>query len=291
MDDQAQTQVRRVRANNPSPMTGTGTNTWIVGTGQVAVIDPGPALPSHLRAILDALLPDETVSHIFVTHAHLDHSALARPLASATDAPVLAFGDAEAGRSLRMQALVAAGLGSGGEGVDAGFAPDRTLADGDVVRGQTWCLTALHTPGHFSSHLCFALGHQLFSGDHVMGWAPSLVSPPDGDMAAYMASLQHLVPMTWQRFLPGHGDPIERPADRLAALISHRKSRETAILAALQPGALTLPELTAAVYADTPPALHPAAARNAFAHLIDLCDRGLVRARPGLSEQAQFGLR
>ncbi len=278
--------IRRVLAPNPSPMTHTGTNTWIVGHGSVAVIDPGPALPAHLSAILASLAPGETVSHILVTHAHADHSGLAPALQAATGAPVLAYGAATAGRSARM-ALIEGPVG-GGEGLDHGFAPDTLLADGDEVRGTGWHLTALHTPGHIGGHLCLALGQQLFTGDHVMGWAPSLVSPPDGDMAAYMAALQRLASRDWARFLPGHGDPVDTPAARLATLIAHRQGREAQILQALSTGPLTLPALVARVYADTAPALHPAAARNALAHLIDLADRTLVTATPALSPAATF---
>ena len=278
--------IRRVLAPNPSAMTHTGTNTWIVGQGAVAVIDPGPAMPAHLAAILAALSPGETVSHIVVTHAHADHSGLAPALAAATGAPVLAYGPATAGRSPRM-ALIE-GLIGGGEGLDHRFAPDIVLADGAVVDGGDWHLTALHTPGHIGGHLCLALGRQVFTGDHVMGWAPSLVSPPDGDMAAYMASLRHLATGPWTRLLPGHGDPVDDPAARIAALLSHRRGREAQILRALSGGPLTLPALVAVVYADTPVALHPAASRNALAHLIDLADRHLITATPTLSPAASF---
>lgn len=285
------TRLRRVLAPNPSPMTADGTNTWIVGLGAVAVVDPGPDLPAHLAAILAALAPDERVSHIVVTHAHADHSALAAGLSRITGAPVLGFGPPDAGRSPRMQALARAGLVGGGEGVDAGFAPDVMLADGDRINGADWTLEVLHTPGHFAGHLCLGLGGTLFSGDHVMAWAPSLVSPPDGDMGAYMAALHRLAARSWDAFLPGHGPAVPDPAARLAALIAHRHARETAILSALDGGALPLATIVATVYADTPPALHPAAARNAFAHLTDLCDRDLATATPSLSPAAIFARR
>ena len=286
VDNAERVTIRRVLAPNPSPMTHTGTNTWIVGQGRVAVIDPGPVLPAHLAAILAALAPGETVSHIFVTHAHADHSALAAALKAATGAPVFGFGPASAGRSARM-ALIEGGIG-GGEGLDHGFVPDALLADGDGVEGSGWHLTALHTPGHIGGHLCLTLGTLAFTGDHVMGWAPSLVSPPDGDMAAYMASLRRLAGGAWTRFLPGHGDPVDDPATRLAALIAHRQGREAQILRVLSAGPLTLAALVAIVYADTARALHPAAMRNALAHLIDLADRHLVTATPALSPDATF---
>ncbi len=281
--------LRLVRADNPSPMTEAGTNTWIVGEGQVAVIDPGPDDPRHLAAILAALDPGERVAAILVTHAHLDHSALAPHLAGATGAPVAAFGPPEAGRSAVMARLAEQGL-AGGEGVDAGFRPDLLLADGQSVDGAGWRLTALNTPGHFAGHLCFVWGERLFSGDQVMGWAPSLVSPPDGDMGAYMASLDRLSGTSWTRLYPGHGAPVDDPGARLAALIAHRKGREARILAVLAGGPATLPGLVAKVYADTPPALHPAAARNALAHLIDLWERALVVADPAPGPAASFAL-
>lgn len=284
----AETRIRRVLAPNPSPMTGAGTNTWIVGRGEVAVIDPGPDLDAHLAAILAALGPGERVAQVVVTHAHLDHSALAPRLARATGAPVAGFGPPDAGRSAVMLRLAAAGLTGGGEGVDAGFSPDIRLGDGSTLDGLGWRLGVLHTPGHFAGHLSLALEDVLFSGDHVMGWAPSLISPPDGDMGAYMASLAALAARPWRRFLPGHGDTVDDPAARLAALAAHRRGREAAILQALAGPALALTDIVAQVYADTPPALHAAAARNALAHLIDLSERGLVAASPHLSATASF---
>jgi hydroxyacylglutathione hydrolase len=267
-------------------MTGPGTWTHVVGRGEVAVIDPGPAIPAHLDAILAALAPGERVAAILVTHAHLDHSALAPELAAATGAPVLAFGGATAGRSPVMQRLVAEGLTGGGEGIDTAFRPDRCLADGESVEGPDWRLTALHTPGHMGGHLCLEWEDVLFTGDHVMGWAPSLVSPPDGDMGAYMASLARLAARPWRRFLPAHGAAVEDPAARLEALISHRRGREAALLAALRQGAADLATLTARVYTDIAPALRPAAERNALAHLVDLAERNLALARPFPGPQA-----
>jgi glyoxylase-like metal-dependent hydrolase (beta-lactamase superfamily II) len=248
-------------------------------------------MPAHLAAILAALAEGEVVSHILVTHAHADHSALARDLSAATGAPVLGFGPALAGRNAVMQRLAMEGLAGGGEGVDAGFVPDWMLTDGEVVAGDGWQLQAIHTPGHFAGHLAYAWGDRLFSGDLVMGWSTSLVSPPDGDMGDYMASLARLSSREWRLFYPGHGDAVTDPAGRLADLAAHRRVREAAILAALSEGPLDLPLLTARVYADTPAALHLAAARNAFAHLIDLATRGCVTAEPTLSLDAMFRVR
>lgn len=280
--------LRLVLAPNPSPMTHWGTNTYIVGTGEVAVIDPGPLLPDHLAALLAALDPGERITHILVTHAHLDHSPLARPLAEQTGAAILAHGDARSGRSARMQALE--GL-AGGEGVDAQFAPDICLQDGDSVSGPDWALTALHTPGHMGGHLCLGWEDRLFSGDHVMGWAPSLVSPPDGDMTDYMASLTRLEQHPWRRAFPAHGAPIEAPHARIADLTQHRRGREAAILAALAGGPSDLDTLTAHVYQDIPPALLPAARRNLLAHLIDLEHRNEIFANPAPLPDAQFSRR
>lgn len=267
--------LRRITAANPSPMTYTGTQTYIVGEGRVTVIDPGPALPAHLEAILAALQPDERVANILVTHSHLDHSPLARPLAEATGAPVLAAGPSEWGRSPVMAALGDA-VG-GGEGVDASFSPDEQIAEGDSVDG----LEVLETPGHMANHLSFSWGDALFSGDLVMGWSTSLVSPPDGDMTAFYASLEKLQARTDRVFYPGHGDPVADPQTRCAELISHRKGREAQILSALSTnGPSSADMLARAIYTDVAPALLPAAARNVLAHLIDLNARARVTS-PG----------
>ncbi len=280
--------LRRLIAANPSPMTERGTNIYLLGTERVTVIDPGPALPGLVEAILAALPAGARIERILVTHSHLDHSPLARPLAVATGAPILGFGPSAAGRSPTMAALAAAGLAGGGEGVDTGFVPDATLADGTVLEVDGRPLTALWTPGHFGNHLAFAWGEALFTGDLVMGWASSLVSPPDGDMAAYMRSLGRLAAQGAKRLYPGHGAPVEDPAARIDWLAAHRRAREAAILAALGPEPQTLPAVTRAVYTDTPAPLLPAAERNVFAHLIDLVERNRAAARPELGTTAGF---
>jgi glyoxylase-like metal-dependent hydrolase (beta-lactamase superfamily II) len=271
-------------------MTYWGTNTYMIGKGAVAVIDPGPKDSRHLDAILSALSPGESISHIFVTHAHLDHSALAPDLARATGAPVLAFGPAQAGRSARMQALAQEITLTGGEGVDTGFRPDRCLADAEVVTADSWSLEAIHTPGHMANHLCFAWGNTLFSADHVMGWASSLVSPPDGDMGDYIGSLRRLSARDWHVALPGHGAPIEDPSARIAELIAHRADREAAILSALSKAPSRIPDLVEHLYSETPRALFPAASRNVFAHLLQLHDEGRVTAAPRATPDALYGL-
>ncbi|MWD29262.1 MBL fold metallo-hydrolase [Aquicoccus sp. SCR17] len=280
--------LRRVLAPNASPMTFRGTNSYILGEGEVAVIDPGPADPAHLEALLAALAPGERVTHILVTHAHLDHSPLARPLSERTGAPVLAHGDAGAGRSEVMEALARSGMAGGGEGVDAAFAPDERLADGTVVAGRDWQVEALHTPGHFGNHLSFAWGDAVFTGDLVMGWASSLVSPPDGDLTDFMASCERLAARDWRVFHPGHGAPVEAPAGRLAWLLEHRRGREAQILSALGSEPRDSTELAALIYTDTDPALLPAASRNVFAHLVDLAGRGLALPEGPIAATARF---
>ena len=282
--------LRRVLAPNPSHMTYWGTNSYILGEGRVAVLDPGPEDPKHLDALLGALKPGETVSHILVTHSHRDHSPLSRPLAAATGAPVYAFGDSQAGRSEVMKRLVTKGLSDSSEGIDHEFAPDEILADGDVVSGQDWSLKALWTPGHLGNHLCFEWNDAVFSGDHVMGWAPSMVSPPDGDLTAFMASTERLAKRRDRVFYSGHGNPIENPAERTQWLLTHRRKREKAIVAALSQGHTTLDALTSVVYADTPKNMHPAASRSLFAHLIDLTEQSRVTTGSEISIAAEFKL-
>ena len=283
-------QIRTVLAPNPSIMTQNGTNSYILGTGRVALIDPGPAMPGHLAAVLDALGPGESISHIFVTHAHLDHSGLAPALAKATGARIYGYGSATSGRSTAMQSLVSRVNIGGGEGADHAFRPDVVLADGTTITGPTWHIEAIHTPGHMGSHLCYAAGNILFSGDHVMGWSSTLISPPDGDMADYMASLQKLAARSWHSFLPGHGAMIANPAQKLAELAAHRHARAAALLAAIAEGATTIARMTDLVYADLDIRLKPAAHRNILAHLIDLEARKVISATPYPSPDAIFRL-
>ena len=190
--------LRRILAPNPSPMTFRGTNTYLVGTTELAVIDPGPASEPHLQAIMKALAPGQRVTHVFVTHSHLDHSPLARALSDETGAPVLAFGDSLAGRSTVMEQLAATGMVAGGEGVDHDFTPDRGLKDGETVNGSGWTLEVIHTPGHLGNHIALGWGDICFTGDHVMGWASSLVSPPEGDLTDFMASCRRLRAREWK---------------------------------------------------------------------------------------------
>ncbi|MEP4337221.1 MAG: MBL fold metallo-hydrolase, partial [Roseobacter sp.] len=280
--------LRRIVAPNPSPMTFRGTNTYLLGTTGLAVVDPGPDSLPHLKAILSAVEPAERITHIIVTHSHLDHSPLARPLAQATGAPILAFGGAEAGRSEAMDAFVKAGMSGGSEGIDHAFAPDTILSDGDEIGGDGWTLDVIHTPGHLGNHISLAWKDACLTGDHVMGWASSLVSPPDGDLTDFMASCAQLARHSWRVFYPGHGAPITDPNARLDWLIAHRMGREAAILSALEPGPARADEIAYTVYADTPAALLAAATRNVLAHLIDLTGKSKVRPLDPLTGNARF---
>ena len=291
MTDAAMTEIGpgiwRIVAPNPSPMTFHGTNTYLVGQDALAVIDPGPQDAAHLAAIL-AAIGGRPLRYVLVTHSHRDHSPLARALSTATGAPVLAFGASEDGRSPAMAALARSGLAGGGEGVDTGFGPDRCLADGERLAFEGGGIEALWTPGHMGNHLCFAWGMSLFSGDLVMGWASSMVSPPDGDLAAFRASLARLRTRGEQRYFPGHGEPVDTPAARIDWLLAHRAEREAEILAALAKAPRTIADLTAQIYSSVDPALWPAASRNVLAHLVDLTERRLVQAEPDLSLAARF---
>lgn len=274
--------VRRITCNNPSPLTGPGTNTYLVGAGPIAVIDPGPADAAHLQAI-SAAAPD--ISHILVTHSHLDHSPGARPLAEATGAPICGFGPSGAGTSAAMAALPDLG---GGEGTDPHFAPDRVLANGAAIQLSDRVLIAHHTPGHFGNHMTFEADGLCFSGDLVMGWATTLISPPDGDLTDFMASCRALLARAPDLLLPGHGAPVPDPSGRIQWLIEHRLQRERQILDVLQLGPATLDDITTLVYTDVAPHLLPAAQRNVLAHLVDLIGQSRASCAPNLTPEALF---
>ena len=273
--------LRRVLANNPSAFTYHGTGTYIVGRGKVAVIDPGQLLDDHVAALL-AAVEGEEVSHILLTHTHADHSPAAAPLKAATGAPTYAFGPHGSGKwAVGVQVE---------EGGDMDFTPDHRLADGDVVAGDGWTLEAIHTPGHTSNHLCFAWRETgfLFPGDHVMGWSTSVVSPPDGDMGDYIASLEKLLARDETTYWPTHGAPITDPKRHVAAFIAHRQERAEAVLACLDAGHETLAAMVPEIYQGLDQRLFPAAARSTFATLIHLTEQGRVAAPDGLSLEGRF---
>lgn len=268
--------VTRVLANNPSPFTFYGTGTYLVGARGLAVVDPGPDDPAHLEAILKAAA-GRPISHILVTHTHSDHSPLAAALKAATGAKTYAFGPhgRDEDGALKTE-----------EGGDMDFAPDILVRDGDVIAGEGFSFSCVFTPGHTSNHMCFALAEEraFFPGDHVMGWSTTVVSPPDGDMNAYIASLEKLTRRDDRVYYPTHGTPIGGPHDALGrdpqdyvrALIAHRRDREDQILARLKAGDTTIAEMVAVIYADTDKRLHPAAAHSVFSHLIAMAAAGRV---------------
>ncbi len=241
-----------------------------------------------MKAILAALQPGQHISHIIVTHSHLDHSPLSPSLSGATGAPVYGYGSATAGRSAAMRRLADSGMAGGGEGIDQDFRPDVQVADGAVIRGEGWELEVIHTPGHLGNHIALAWGDACFTADHVMGWASSLVSPPDGDLTDFMASCRRLRARNWRVLHPGHGAPVTDPGGRLDWLIAHRETREAAILMQLAQAPATARQLAEEIYTETPAALMGAAERNVFAHLMDLLGRGLAAADGPVSPAARF---
>jgi len=275
--------VRRIVARNPGPFTYKGTGTYVVGEGEVAVIDPGPDLPEHLEALL-ASLDGERVTHILVTHTHRDHSPAARPLKEATGAPTYGFGPHAGGK--RGEAAVE-------EGGDWDFAPDIVVRDGDLIEGTGWRFEAVHTPGHTSNHLCFALPDSgiLFSGDHVMGWSTSVVAPPDGEMAAYMDSLDKLLSRSDAVYWPTHGPAITDPARHVRAFVAHRREREAGIVECLKSGLEAPDAIVERLYVGLNPALRRAATRSVLAHLIDLIGRDIVAADGPATLAAHYRLR
>ena len=263
--------LRRIRCGNPGAFTFLGTNTYLIGEGAVAVLDPGPVDAAHHDRIL-AALAQERVSQILVTHTHRDHSPGVAALRASTGAPCLGFGP----HQVRGRADA--------DSSDLQFDPDRRLADGEAVLGQGWRLTALHTPGHCGNHLCFALEGTgvLFSGDHVMGWSTSVVSPPDGDMAAYMAGLARVAERRDVLALPGHGAPLPEPGPFARALLRHREAREAALLQALRAdGPASVEALVPRLYSPIDPRLLPAAGRSLLAHLLKLEAEGAARCLDG----------
>ncbi|MDF1747491.1 MAG: MBL fold metallo-hydrolase [Alphaproteobacteria bacterium] len=259
--------IRRVVAPNASAFTFYGTGTYILGKGQnVAVIDPGPLRDDHYQALTLALTGD-TVSAILITHTHMDHSPLAARLKADTGAASYGFGPHGGNDAVQVE-----------EGADRDFTPDIILKDGDLVSGDAWTVEAVHTPGHTSNHLCFALREEnvLFSGDHVMGWSTCVISPPDGDMAAYMTSLRKLLERPEDVYYPTHGNPITNAKQHVEGFIAHRQDREAQILTCLKSGLQTIGDMVPAMYRDVPEKLHPAAARSVLAHLLHMMAQDVV---------------
>jgi len=272
--EQIEPLVRRVLAPNPSPYTYTGTQTYIVGTeDKVAVIDPGPAEPAHIDAIL-AAVGDAQIVALMCTHTHRDHSPAAAPLAEKTGAPIVGCAPL----------VIESDLPRSDEAFDPTYTPDRVLEDGEAMTGPGWTLRAVHTPGHTSNHLCFALEESgaLFTGDHVMGWSTSVVIPPDGDMGHYMKSLEKLQARDDTIYYSAHGEPITKPKQLVRGMIGHRRQRENQILRLLGENARPIPDFIPEMYKGLDPRLHKAAQMSVEAHLIDLERRGLVARDDGV---------
>jgi glyoxylase-like metal-dependent hydrolase (beta-lactamase superfamily II) len=264
--------VRRIVANNPGPFTFKGTCSYIVGRDRVAIIDPGPDLPGQVEALLDAVR-GETVTHILVSHTHRDHSPAARALKDATGATIVGCSPHRSARPLAIGEVHALEASA-----DKDYAPDQQLREGDTVEGPGWRLVTVETPGHMANHLAFALPEEraLFSADHVMAWATTVIAPPDGSMSDYIASLQKLQGRDEAIYWPGHGGPVRDPQRLVRALIHHRRQREASILARLNAGDRTVAAIVASIYVGLNPALVGAAGLSVFAHLEDLVGRGLV---------------
>lgn len=279
--DQVTPLIRRVICNNPGGFTFHGTGTYIVGRGSVAVIDPGPLDDEHISA-LERAVDGETVTHILITHTHRDHSPAAAPFKRSTGAPTYGYGPHGGDR----------GGPKVEEGGDYEFRPDHEIKDGAIIEGDGWTFEAIHTPGHTSNHLCFALHEEnaIFSGDHVMGWSTSVISPPDGDMAQYMNSLSKLLTRKEEIYWPTHGPPITAPKAHVEAFIAHRKGREDAILDCIRDGRTTITEMVEVMYADVDPRLHVAAGRSVLAHLVHMAETDRVICEGGPSQDGIFSL-
>jgi glyoxylase-like metal-dependent hydrolase (beta-lactamase superfamily II) len=278
--------VRRVVANNAGPVTFTGTCSYIVGEGRVAIIDPGPDRRDHVDALLDAVR-GETVTHVLVSHTHRDHSPAARLIQSATGAALVGCSPHREARPL---AIGEANMLEAS--TDRDYAPDHRLREGDAVEGPGWRLVAVETPGHMANHLAFALPEEraLFSADHVMAWSTTVVAPPDGSMRAFMASLEKLRGRDEAVYWPGHGGPVRDPQRFVRALIHHRRQREASILNRLAAGDRTIPDIVAAIYQGLKPALVGPASLSVFAHLEDLVEREVVATEGAPSLTGEYRL-
>jgi glyoxylase-like metal-dependent hydrolase (beta-lactamase superfamily II) len=264
--------IQRITAPNESAFTYRGTNTYILGEDKVAVIDPGPVIDSHFDLLLETL-KGRTVSHIIVTHTHMDHSPLAAPLKEKTGAPIFAEGPHRNSRDLHLGEI-----NSLDAAADKDFKADVIVKNGDMIEGKDWTLETILTPGHTQNHACFAIKNtdMLFSGDHVMSWATSIVAPPDGSMQDYMNSLSVMMARKETIYFPGHGGRLEKAPEFVRALRAHRKMRETAVLSRIRAGDKTIPDIVKVIYKETDPRLHGAAGLSVFAHIEDLVIQGRV---------------
>lgn len=282
VSQQVSPQIRRIIANNPSPFTYFGTGTYLVGSRNVAVIDPGPADSDHVDAILRAT-QTEKITHLVVTHTHLDHSPGCAMLKEHCDAKTYGFGPH--GANISDDWVVE-------EGCDTEFVPDVFIKHHDRIEGDSWSLTCLHTPGHTSNHVCYLLNEEraLFSGDHVMGWSTSVISPPDGDMELYMASLRLLLDYEIDVYWPTHGPPITEPIPHVEAFIRHRLHREEQIEKYVKQNVQTIADLVPLMYDSLDPILHPAARRSVYAAVCFMVKKGILRVEGTLSEDSKLAV-
>jgi glyoxylase-like metal-dependent hydrolase (beta-lactamase superfamily II) len=267
--DQITPLVKRVIAKNPGPFTYTGTGTFIVGTKELAIIDPGPIDDDHLKAIIKTSGKNK-ISHIIVTHTHNDHSPLSKPLQEITGAPIYSYFNEAMDTKTNNQFE---------EGYDISFKPDVIVKDGDLINGFDWTLEAIHTPGHTSNHMCYSLLEEkiLFSGDHVMGWSTTVIVPPDGDMDEYLKSLEKLLDRNDNIYLPTHGKQIDNPHDLVNKYIEHRINREEQIIKAIKSGNFKINEMVKIIYSDVDPGLHPAASMSTLAHLNRMIKNKIIK--------------
>ncbi len=270
--------VSTILAPNASPMTFRGTQTYIIGEGdEVAIIDPGPNIPAHFKAI-DRALQGKKLVAILITHSHVDHSPLGKEISDKNDVPIYAFGGTGEGKSEIMRKYAEKFEIGGGEGIDHLFKPDVLISTGDHISCSSWSIEAIHAPGHMSNHLCFSFnqGECLFSGDLVMGWATTLISPPDGDIGQYKASLNGLLQREENLYYPGHGAPLKNAKKMVLAQLNHRNEREADILNSISQKGSKINEIVDSVYHDLSENLKIAASRNVLAHLIHFVEKGLV---------------
>ena len=275
--EQLQDDLVVITANNASPMTFTGTRSYILGTDNLIVIDPGPENNQHFKSIMD-YVGKRKVTDIIITHSHVDHSPLSRRLKNETGASIIGFGSADEARTSFMKKLSSSLDLGGEEGIDQDLTLDEKVIDKQILKKNDYTIEVIHTPGHLSNHICLSIKEKkaLFSGDHVMGWATTLISPPDGDLGSFMKSLEKLSKRDEQVYYPGHGKPVKDPKQMVLAQITHRRDREIQILKSISQIPRTPAEIVEEVYVGLNPMLKPAAVRNVLAHLIDLYEREKV---------------